>query len=164
MTPPATAQSADYLAWLKRQYVKATESQTADTTPPTVAGVTPASGASNVSLGTSVSATFSEAISSGERDGDELCPARRERERRHGVGLGERVDRDAAAERDARALDDVHGDPAGRLERDQGSGRECARLELQLVVHDVGSGHDAADRGGCDSGERRVERQSGDGA
>ena len=34
-----------------------------DTTPPTVAGVTPASGASNVSLGTGVSATFSEAIS-----------------------------------------------------------------------------------------------------
>ena len=33
-----------------------------DTTPPTVASVTPANGAANVSLGTSVSATFSEAI------------------------------------------------------------------------------------------------------
>jgi hypothetical protein len=33
-----------------------------DTTPPTVAAVTPANGAANVSLGTSVSATFSEAI------------------------------------------------------------------------------------------------------
>ena len=72
------------------------------------------------------------------------------------------VDRDAAAERDARALDELHGDPAGRLERDQGSGRECARLQLQLVVHDFGCGHDAADGGGCDSCERRVERQFGD--
>jgi LmbE family N-acetylglucosaminyl deacetylase len=55
---------SDYAAWLKRQYVKATESQTVDTTAPTVAGVTPANSASNVSLGTSVSATFSEAVSS----------------------------------------------------------------------------------------------------
>jgi len=36
---------------------------TSDTTPPTVATVTPTNGAANVSLGTGVSATFSEAIS-----------------------------------------------------------------------------------------------------
>jgi len=58
---PANCGNNDYSAWLKRQYVKATESGT-DTTPPTVQSVTPASGAANVGLGTSVSATFDEAI------------------------------------------------------------------------------------------------------
>ncbi len=50
-----------------------------DTTPPTVVTVTPANGTANVSLGTSVSATFSEPIAPGERDGDELRPSRRGR-------------------------------------------------------------------------------------
>ena len=58
---PPNCGNNEYTAWLKRQYVKGTESG-ADTTPPVVASVTPANGASNVSLGTSVSATFSEAI------------------------------------------------------------------------------------------------------
>ena len=60
---PPNCGSNEYASWLKRQYIKATESGT-DTTPPTVSTVTPASGAGNVSLGTAVSATFSEAISS----------------------------------------------------------------------------------------------------
>jgi hypothetical protein len=58
---PPNCGNNEYAAWLKRQYVKGTESG-ADTTPPVVASVTPANGATNVSLGTSVSATFSEAI------------------------------------------------------------------------------------------------------
>src|SRR5262245_21595945 len=58
---PPNCGNNEYSAWLKRQYVKGTESGT-DTTPPVVASVTPANNASNVSLGTSVSATFSEAI------------------------------------------------------------------------------------------------------
>jgi LmbE family N-acetylglucosaminyl deacetylase len=60
---PPNCGNNDYSAWLKRQYVKATESGT-DTTPPTVQSVTPASGATNVSVGTNVNATFSEAIAS----------------------------------------------------------------------------------------------------
>jgi LmbE family N-acetylglucosaminyl deacetylase len=58
---PPNCGNNEYSAWLKRQYVKGTESG-ADTTPPVVASVTPANNATNVSLGTSVSATFSEAI------------------------------------------------------------------------------------------------------
>jgi LmbE family N-acetylglucosaminyl deacetylase len=58
---PPNCGNNEYSLWLKRQYVKATESGT-DTTPPTVSAVTPAAGATNVSLGTSVSATFSEPI------------------------------------------------------------------------------------------------------
>jgi LmbE family N-acetylglucosaminyl deacetylase len=59
---PPNCGNNEYSLWLKRQYVKGTESGT-DTTPPVVASVTPANGAANVSLGTSVSATFSESIS-----------------------------------------------------------------------------------------------------
>jgi LmbE family N-acetylglucosaminyl deacetylase len=59
---PPNCGNNEFSLWLKRQYVKGTESGT-DTTPPTVSAVTPASGAQNVSLGTSVSATFSESIS-----------------------------------------------------------------------------------------------------
>jgi LmbE family N-acetylglucosaminyl deacetylase len=58
---PPNCGNNDYSLWLKRQYVKGTESGS-DTTPPTVASVTPQEGATNVSLGTSVSATFSETI------------------------------------------------------------------------------------------------------
>jgi LmbE family N-acetylglucosaminyl deacetylase len=58
---PPNCGNNEYSFWLKRQYVKGTESGS-DITPPSVSAVTPAGGAGNVSLGTSVSATFSEAI------------------------------------------------------------------------------------------------------
>jgi hypothetical protein len=59
---PPNCGNNEYTLWLKRQYVKATESGT-DTTPPVVASVAPGNGAAQVSVGTSVSATFNEAIS-----------------------------------------------------------------------------------------------------
>ncbi len=110
-----------------------------DTTPPTVSAVTPANGAQNVSLGTSVSATFSEAIAPGERDRDELRPPRRRRQRGRGLRLGERLDGDATAGREPPALDDLYGHPSLRLERDQGSRRERPGRGLHVVVHDCRS-------------------------
>ena len=123
--------------------------------PPTVAGVTPANGAANVSLGTSVSATFSEAIAAASVTGTSFVL------RDSG---GNAVSASVSASGSTatlqpnaspRPLDHLHGDPPVRLERDQGTGRECARLRLQLVVHHgcrpvvpvlaLGAGRDAAD-------------------
>jgi LmbE family N-acetylglucosaminyl deacetylase len=60
---PPNCGNNEYSAWLKRQYVVGTESGGGpDTTPPTVASVVPAAGATGVGVGTAVSATFSEAI------------------------------------------------------------------------------------------------------
>jgi LmbE family N-acetylglucosaminyl deacetylase len=60
---PPNCGNNEYAFWLKRQYVVGTESGGgADTTPPTVASVVPAAGATGVGVSTAVSATFSEAI------------------------------------------------------------------------------------------------------
>jgi len=58
---PPNCGSNEYADWLKRQYVVGMESGV-DTTPPTVASVTPAAAATDVGFGTNVSATFSESL------------------------------------------------------------------------------------------------------
>ena len=141
--PSSTFQSTNY--WVD---VVFTTTAPADTTPPTVTGFTPASGATNVGITTTVTATFSESVDASTvnsstftlRNAAGPVPAN------VGYNASTRV-ATLTPSALARAVDDVHGDGARRGDRSarEGSGRQRARGEHDLVVHDRGAGHHAAD-------------------
>ena len=132
-SPPNRGNNENSL-WLKSEYGR--ERSRARHDAADGVAVTPADGAPNVSLGTSVSATFSEPIAAASVTGTSFVlrdPGG------NAVAASVSASGSTATLQPSAALaaGTTHGDPPLRLERREGSGRERARVELHLVVYDT---------------------------
>ena len=122
-----------------------------DTTPPTITARSPADGATNVSTGANVTATFSEPMDPATINGTNFelrDPSERGRPRhRH---LRRRPEKgDPRPEQRPPELDHLHGDREGRRRRRhrRRESRQRARRRLDLVLHHRGATAAAARRG-----------------
>ena len=111
-----------------------------DTTPPTVTGTAPASGATSVPAAANVSASFSEPLNPATVNGSTVqlrnAAAQLVAARRH---LGCRDDfRGARPDREPRVRRDLHRHRQGRLRRREGPRGQRARGRRRLVVHRSG--------------------------